>query len=194
MVTTRLVVSLRAYARSRKERGLPGGTLSAVQKAIKAGRIFAVDGGIDPNDADARWDPSATPDALVRRDVAAMSRPKPTRKSAKKESAPEAATPNAAFSAARTRIAEAEAAEKEFNLAVRRGEYIKASEVAESQQDIAVRVREHVLNLTARYSARIASACGCDDRKHYTELERAVKLHLRELSEILGREIGYVAA
>jgi hypothetical protein len=48
-------LSLRAYARSRRERGLPGGTLNAIQKAIASGRIQLVDGKIDPEAADAAW-------------------------------------------------------------------------------------------------------------------------------------------
>lgn len=49
------LVSLRAYAASRRSRGLPGGSLSAVQKAAKTGRITLVDGKIDPEAADAAW-------------------------------------------------------------------------------------------------------------------------------------------
>src|SRR5881628_3075144 len=49
------LISLRAYARSRKERGLPGGSLPAVQKAIQTKRITAGEGGIDPEAADEAW-------------------------------------------------------------------------------------------------------------------------------------------
>ena len=49
-------VSLRAYARHRGELGLPGGSLTAVQKAIAAKRITALpDGTIDPERADQEW-------------------------------------------------------------------------------------------------------------------------------------------
>jgi hypothetical protein len=48
-------LSLRAYARSRRARGLPGGTLQAVRKALASGRITAVAGKIDPAAADAAW-------------------------------------------------------------------------------------------------------------------------------------------
>lgn len=48
--------SLRAYSRHRKSLGLPGGTLYAVQKALRDGRIRALpDGTIDPAQADADW-------------------------------------------------------------------------------------------------------------------------------------------
>lgn len=54
------LLSLRAYAASRKERGLPGGSLAAVQKAIESKRISTVqdDRGrakIDPVVADIQW-------------------------------------------------------------------------------------------------------------------------------------------
>jgi hypothetical protein len=49
------LLSLRAYARSRRARGLPGGTLQAVRKALASGRITAVGGKINPTRADADW-------------------------------------------------------------------------------------------------------------------------------------------
>jgi hypothetical protein len=55
-------LSLRAYARSRKERGLTGGSLQAVQRAIETGRIVkAADGKIDPTAADSDWDEKTHP-------------------------------------------------------------------------------------------------------------------------------------
>jgi hypothetical protein len=54
-----MALSLRAYARHRKESGLAGGTLAAVQQAIKAGRLrkaLTKDGKIrDATAADAEW-------------------------------------------------------------------------------------------------------------------------------------------
>ena len=50
------ISSLRAYARSRKARGLPGGSPAAVGKAVAAGRIVRrPDGQIDQDQADADW-------------------------------------------------------------------------------------------------------------------------------------------
>jgi len=49
-------VSQRGYATLRRKRGLPGGSLSAVQKAVKSGRItLGPDGKIDPDQADRDW-------------------------------------------------------------------------------------------------------------------------------------------
>jgi hypothetical protein len=47
--------SLRQYAAHRRAAALPGGTLAAVQKALRAGRITATRGRIDPEQADRDW-------------------------------------------------------------------------------------------------------------------------------------------
>jgi hypothetical protein len=51
-----VVGSLRSYASHRKEHGLVGGSLSAVQKAIKTGRIKTINGKIDFSSADKSWE------------------------------------------------------------------------------------------------------------------------------------------
>jgi hypothetical protein len=61
-------LSLRAYARHRAARSLPGRTLAAVQKAIESGRIEAdTDGRIEPALADRQWRKNTIPrdDALA---------------------------------------------------------------------------------------------------------------------------------
>ena len=59
-------ISLRAYARHRKELGLPGGSLSAVQKAVESGRIECLpDGSIDPERADLAWESGTSPRAAA---------------------------------------------------------------------------------------------------------------------------------
>jgi hypothetical protein len=68
-------VTLRRYAKHRRAACLPGGTLSAVQRALAAGRITAEpDGSIDPVKADRQWQEqteprlfASTPEALIRR-------------------------------------------------------------------------------------------------------------------------------
>ena len=57
----RAVGSVRAYARSRRERGLAGGTHRAVQKRIASGGIpVLADGRVDFAAADLAWERSAT--------------------------------------------------------------------------------------------------------------------------------------
>jgi hypothetical protein len=49
-------LSRRKYAEHRKDRGLPGGSLQAVQRALEKGRIhLELDGTIDPDRADREW-------------------------------------------------------------------------------------------------------------------------------------------
>lgn len=49
-------MSISAYARSRRDRGLPGGSRWGVQKAIRDGRIMTnPDGTVSPEQADAAW-------------------------------------------------------------------------------------------------------------------------------------------
>lgn len=65
----------RAYARHRKGKGLPGGSLQAVQRALERGRIhLEADGGIDPIRADREWadntDLSEAPAAVLAQHVA----------------------------------------------------------------------------------------------------------------------------
>ena len=50
-----MLLSMRQYAKSRKERGLPGGSPEAVSQAVKAGRVRLVNGQIDPAQADTQW-------------------------------------------------------------------------------------------------------------------------------------------
>src|SRR6185295_16779388 len=59
-------LSQHQYARSRKERGMIGGSQAAVSKAVAAGRIHALpDGTIDPESADREWEAN-TSEALRR--------------------------------------------------------------------------------------------------------------------------------
>lgn len=67
----RQLLSLRGYAESRKARGLPGGTLKAVQKAIETNRISTVAdekgrAKIDAEVADIQWMQNTDPDQSAR--------------------------------------------------------------------------------------------------------------------------------
>ncbi len=50
------LITVNDYAKSRKSRGLAGGTRQAVDRAVKAGRITLLDGRIDPAVADIQWE------------------------------------------------------------------------------------------------------------------------------------------
>lgn len=71
----RRTFTLRGYARHRKARGLPGGSLAAVQKALATGRIAVDDDGrIDVAAADEAW--SANTDERYQPDDPAACTPK----------------------------------------------------------------------------------------------------------------------
>lgn len=66
-------LSMRAYARSRAERGLPGGTLRAVQKAAERGRVVKFANGlVDPVASDAAWESEMDPRAAMKRAAAGV--------------------------------------------------------------------------------------------------------------------------
>lgn len=69
------LISQRAYARSRANRGLPGGTVRAVQKAIESSRIRLIDGKIDPQIADMQWELNTDADQQKRGAAAASVTP-----------------------------------------------------------------------------------------------------------------------
>jgi phage terminase Nu1 subunit (DNA packaging protein) len=69
------MMSLTAYARSRQERGLSGGTRAAVKKAIAQGRIKTLAGKVNQETADAAWGDNTLPvetfsDARARKEAA----------------------------------------------------------------------------------------------------------------------------
>lgn len=57
-----MLLSIRAYAQHRKDRGLTGATHGAVRKAIESGRVKpSADGKIDPEKADRDWEAKTDP-------------------------------------------------------------------------------------------------------------------------------------
>lgn len=55
------MMGFREYGRSRKERGLTGGTLQAVRDAVRTGRIQSMGDRIDSEAADAEWERNTNP-------------------------------------------------------------------------------------------------------------------------------------
>jgi hypothetical protein len=117
------LLSVRAYARHRKERGLPGASHTAVQKAIKAGRIRLTEGKVDPDDADRLWRENT--DEGQRRGPAYES-PPPSRPSLPP---PADGDPVPNYQEARARREAAEAALAEIELAEKRLELVPAKDV-----------------------------------------------------------------
>jgi len=155
-------VGLREYARHRKASGLAGGTLTAVQGAIKSGRLSR---SLTPDRkqianvaaADAEW--SATTHADRRPltgPTAATPAPKPTADSSAARTGP-ADTPIAAAGAigapppdlmeSRARREAAEAALAEIELAKERAELIQAKDVERRLVDVFTNCKTKLLGI-----------------------------------------------
>lgn len=177
-------ISLSAYARSRRERGLPGGTLRSVQKACLTGRITRHHDGIDPIEADADWDGKASPDAKTRRKTAdhlrTANEPKrvPTSGSPKSDPDP--------FIAARARRELAAARKAEIELGKIEGRLVPAEEILDQQKSVAGEVREHLLNFATRAAPALAALTGHAEGEIFNVLDKSVRAHLDEKSRALG--------
>lgn len=130
------LTSQRGYARSRKARGLPGGTHKAVADAIAAGRIKLVNGKIDPEQADATW----------------QARTDPAKQPSGKQRAPEAED----FFQARARKEVALANLREMDAAKRRSETLNATEVQAGWCEIVQNVRNRLLLIPDKVAPRVA--------------------------------------
>ena len=197
-------LSLRAYARSRKDRGLPGGSDAAVRKAIIAGRIDKLpDGTIDPAVADAQW--SAGTDAAkqrgaesiaagvdrARETIAADERKPVTR--AHIEAVNEGAAQAQAMPSGEggMTMAKAAAADKAYSAQLKRlklqqlkGELVAIKAVKAHVFDLARKERDSWLQLPARKAANMAADLGCDAHAMERLLDEVIRDHLSELAEI----------
>lgn len=192
-------LSLRAYSRHRKALGLRGGTLNAVQDAIKNGRIQKNTDGLigTVEELDRQWEASIQPDAAVRlatRDLTAAVQadpaPAPKPPAAEKETraaeADQISPASSQFQKARARREELRAENEEMELLKRRGSVLDAREEEERDEARAAAFREHILNLPGEYSAEVAASLGADEGKVYRLLDRIVRKHLMEISQSLA--------
>lgn len=142
----RELIGLRAYARRR------GVALSAVQKAIKSGRITPIDGKIDPEVADIQWDRNTDP---------ALAKAPPSAKqpaAAPADGGGEASDPvPGEFLAAKARREAALAEIAELDLAVKRGELVRAEEVERQLVSRIIGAREALDSLADRLATLLAS-------------------------------------
>lgn len=198
-------VSIREYARSRAERGLPGTSHTAVRKAIQTGRITAEpDGTIDPDRADAQW--AGQTDPAKQRDLDMQSS---AVKSAKAEDAPrpEKAVPQSAIDVVLDTLAET-GHEPEFavdgepvtfmqarlatevlkaklqseRLKRERGEVVDRKLATSLVFDLARRERDGWIGWPSRVSANMAAELGVDAH----QLEQVLDKHLREHLAIMA--------
>lgn len=173
------------YARSRRDRGLPGGTREAVRKAVEQERISAFGPGkkIDQALADAQWQRNT------------RARVGTTEPSADACTAPAAAGPageaagravaDPGYMQFRARREEADAQIAEMNAAKMRGTMLMRDDVDRAMFEIGREVRDRLTACAGRVAAEVASietAEGCEkviDREHRIVLAQLVH-HFRE--------------
>lgn len=198
-------LSRRAYAASRKKRGLSGGSDAAVRKAIAAGRIdVEPDGTIDPAKADAQWS-AATDRAKVRSDKAiaqGVEKAKATIEADEKKPVSQAhieAVQEGSAAAERMEpgdsggmtMAKAAAADKAYSAQLKRvrlqqlkGDLVDRKAMTNHVFDLARKERDSWLQMPARKAANMAAELGVDAHEMEQVLERYIRDHLAELAEI----------
>ncbi|MFQ5914672.1 MAG: elements of external origin [Nitrospinota bacterium] len=160
-------MSVSAYARHR------GCSRTAVQKAISSGRIFLdPDGKIDPKKADQKWAKSTSLIHGGKRGEKGQG------------NGPADESRSTTFNEARTahEVFKARLARLEFE--ERKGKLIEWEKVERTIFRLAREERDSWLNWPARVSALMAAEIGVDANKMHGVLERSVREHLAELSEI----------
>lgn len=186
---TAKLISQRAYARSRAERGLPGGALSAVQKAAATGRIVLVGGKVDPAAADRAWDARTDVDQQSRGALGGYA-PKTAPQAQVAQAAP-AASPmvDAVVSdrdtyfahKARRELVEAQLAELE--LAEKRGELVRRADVERETFATMRALRDRMLGVADRIAAQVAAEG--DVAKVHEIIVREIRESLRRVTEVI---------
>jgi hypothetical protein len=168
------LIGLREYARRR------GVTLGAVQKAIKSGRIRAIDGKIDPEVADFQW--SRNTDAAQQRGQAAVasmaSAAAIVPRAPRPEPGDDVAGPQLLESRARREQALAELAELE--LAEKRGELVPVADIRRALVPKLLGVRDALDTLADRLAPLLAAEA--DPAKVYAVLKAEHRQILAQLS------------
>lgn len=170
------------YARSRKERGLPGGSREAVRKAVDEGRIsaFGPDKLLDRALADSQWErntrtrmsqTSAQPGQLGI-DASPDQAPLPQETGSAKT--------DPGYMQFRSRREEADAQIAEMNAAKMRGTMLMRADVDRAMFEIGREIRDRLTACARRIASEVASiqtAEACEsviDREHRIVLELLV--------------------
>ena len=200
-------LSIRAYARHREAKGLPGASDTAVRKAIKTGRISKeADGTIDPARADAQWSGQTDPAkqrgeeahaaaAETARETARAPSTKPVPQSAidavqdtlretGQDPEPEAGGGQVSFMRARMANEILKAQLQKERLKRERGEVVDRAKATAMVFDLARRERDAWIGFAARYAANLAAELGVDAHQLEVALDAAVREHLATLSEV----------
>ena len=183
------LLSLRGYAASRKERGLPGGTLAAVQKAIESKRISTVqdDNGrvkIDPAVADIQWMTNTDPEQSARAnpDLApAFPSGAVDRVSAGAGNAPQGSgakdAAQAEYAEIKMRTARAEMRQSEMKAAQMAGDLVEREEVTRAAFKAGRMLRDMLLSVPGTLAGQLA---GMTDAR---AIEALLRSSIREVLE-----------
>lgn len=172
------------YARSRKDRGLPGGSREAVRKAVDEGRIsaFGPDKLLDQALADSQWarntrarvgGGSAEPDLLSEESGAVA----PVADSPAATSASSASRTDATYMTLRARREAADAERAEIETAKLRGSMLMRDDVDRAMFEIGRELRDALMGCGRRIAAEVAklpTAEACEqvlDREHRIVLQ-----------------------
>lgn len=149
-------LSIRDYAAHRRERGLPGGSKTAVERAIKLGRITRTAAGkIDPTRADAEWAANSDP---VKQAASSRQRPAPAAaESSKRRSSTGSDVAASDYARHRARRERAMADEAELEVAVRAGELVEKAKVKAAAWKAGRQVQERMLAIPSRVAAIVAA-------------------------------------
>lgn len=158
------LISLRKYAQMRRDRGLPGGSLAAVQKAIASGRIRPIDGKIDPEVADIQWSRNTDP-AQQKRGAGERSFESPQPADVLEPPAMQTSAPGDELTPEQdpvNRIREAALTERvrrellEHELQMKKGELVRAADVRQAANEKARIARDALLAIPDRLAPLVA--------------------------------------
>lgn len=176
----RTLLSLRAYARHRATRGLIGGTLHAVQRAIATGRITPIEGKIDPEVADIQW--AEKTDAVQQaRGARGGHAPRPD------APAPRELPPTGdreGYFATKERRERAEADLAELELKERRGELVKKADVERETFAVQRALRDRLTGIPDRIAPMLAPET--DVGKCHEIVASEIRAALREVVQALA--------
>lgn len=149
-------MSLRGYAALRKTRGLPGGSLAAVQKAIATKRITPIEGKIDPEVADIQWERKTDP-LQQHRGNGGHTSAAPVHPGSSGAGPDEPRINSPGFADARTRTERVRGELLEVELAEKRGILVNADEVKQAMFQKARISRDAIMAIPARLSSQLAA-------------------------------------
>lgn len=190
------------YARSRKERGLPGGTREAVRKAIDENDIsaFGPDRRVDPELADAQWArnrrarispqaAAAQPEEDLVSQAGGGAAPPPQPAAA---GAPPAPAVDNGYTAARAERERAEADKAKMEVAKLRGELVSWEDVARGGFEVGRDVRDTMESAVNALAAELAAEGNAE------RCAEILRRHNRAVCEVLVKawreKIGPVPA